>query len=143
MLNMMSGATIFSKTDLKSGYHQIRICPEDEWKTAFKTKNGLYEWIVMRLGLTNASSTFVCVMIQVLQLFKGKFLIVYFDDILIYNKTLEQHLIILVKSIALWEKRSYKRIQKNVLSWLIKLYFWDLLCLLKGFLGIFKKVRRL
>ena len=91
LLDSLGGARYFSSLDLASGYHQIKISPEDVPKTAFRTPMGHYQWRVLSMGLTNAPSTFQQLMNQYFAHVIGKFVVIYIDDILIYSRSKEEH----------------------------------------------------
>jgi hypothetical protein len=91
LFDQLVGAKVFSKVDLRLGYHQIKIRPEDVPKTAFSTRYGLYEYLVMSSGLTNATAYFMYLMNSVFMSELDKFVVVFIDDILIYSKSEEEH----------------------------------------------------
>jgi hypothetical protein len=91
LFDQLAGARIFFKVDLHSGYHQIKIHPEDVPKTVFSTRYGLYEYLVMSFGLTNAHAYFMYLINFVFMLELDKFIMVFIDDILIYSKNEEEH----------------------------------------------------
>jgi len=91
LFDQLAGAKVFSKIDLRSGYHQIKIRPEDVPNTAFTTRYGLYEYLVMSFGLTNAPAHFMYLINSVFMPELDKFVVVFIDDILIYSKTKNEH----------------------------------------------------
>jgi hypothetical protein len=91
LFDQLSNTKVFSKIDLRSGYHQIKISPQDIPKTAFSTRYGLYEYLVMSFGLTNAPAYFMYLMNSVFMPELDKFAVVFIDDILIYSENEQDH----------------------------------------------------
>jgi hypothetical protein len=91
LFDQLRGAKIFSKIDLRSGYHEVRIKEEDINKISFRTKYENYEFVVVPFGLTNAPSVFMCLMNGIFKYYLDKFFIVFLDDIHIYSKSEEEH----------------------------------------------------
>jgi hypothetical protein len=91
LFDQVGGAKIFSKLDLRSDYHQVRIKDKDINKTTFRTRYRHYESVVIPFGLTNAPTTFMCLMNNIFSQYLDKFIVVFIDDILVYSKMEEEH----------------------------------------------------
>ncbi|GBG65832.1 hypothetical protein CBR_g53804 [Chara braunii] len=108
LLDRVQGCRYFTKIDLKSGYHQIAVRPEDQHKTAFQTRYGLYEFVVMPFGLCNAPGTFQHAMNRIFHDYLDKFIVVYLDYILISSRTVEEHAEHLKTVLGLLRQHQYK-----------------------------------
>jgi len=91
LMDQLHGSSVFSKIDLRSGYHQILVKVDDVQKTAFKSGYGHYEYVVMPFGVTNALTVFMDYMNRIFRPFLDKFVVVFIDNILIYSRTQEEH----------------------------------------------------
>jgi hypothetical protein len=122
LFDQMKGASICSKIDLRSGYHQLKIRESNIPKTAFRTQYGLYEYTVMSFGLTNAPAYFMCLMNKVFMEYLDKFVVVFVDDILIFSKTEEhkKHLIMVLEKLR--SNQLYAKFSKREF-WLTKVAF--------------------
>ena len=123
LFDQLQGAAVFSKIDLRSGYYQLRVRPEDVSKTAFRTRYGHFEFLVMPFGLTNAPAAFMDLMNRVFQPYLDRFVIVFIDDILVYSRTEAEHVehLRIVLQI-LRERQLYAKLDKCEF-WLSQIHF--------------------
>jgi hypothetical protein len=110
LFDQLHGVCVFSKIDLRSGYHQLKIRECDIPKTAFISRYGLYEYMVMSFGLTNAPAYFMYLMNKVFMEYLDKFVVVFIDDILVYSRSEEEHLRLALQKLR--EHRLYAMLRK-------------------------------
>ncbi|GJR08503.1 putative reverse transcriptase domain-containing protein [Tanacetum coccineum] len=123
LFDQLQGSSVYSKIDMRLGYHQLRVREEDIPKTAFRTRYGHYEFQVMPFGLTNAPAVFMDLMNRVCKPFLDKFVIVFIDDILIYSKNKKEHEEHLKAVLELLKKeRLYAKFSKCEF-WILKVQF--------------------
>ena len=123
LFDQLQGASVFSKIDIRSGYHQLRIREEDILKTVFRILYGNYKFVVMPFGLTNAPTAFIDLMNMVFKDYLDKFILVFIDNILVYSRSKEehaQHLGITLQTLK--EKQLYAKLKKCEF-WLEKVIF--------------------
>ena len=136
LFDQLAGATVFSKINLRTGYHQLKIKPEDVPKTAFRTRYGHYEFLVLPFGLTNAPAYFMDLMNRVFHPFQDKFVVVFIDDILIYSRTKEdhlEHLCTVLKTLA--DHQLYAKLKKCDF-WMEKVHFLGHVISAEGILSL-------
>ena len=128
MFDQLRGARVYSKIDLRTGYHQLRVRDTDIPKTAFRTRYGHFEFMVMPFGLTNALAAFMDLMHRVFLPYLNQFVVVFVDDILIYTQSEwehEYHLRIVLQ--LLRDHQLYAKFSKCEF-WLTEVRFWDTWC---------------
>jgi hypothetical protein len=142
LFNRMRGTRVFSKIDLRSGCHQMKIRPSDMPKTDFSTRYGLYEFIVMSFGLTNAPAYFMNLMNKVFMEYLDRFVVVFSDDILIYSQSdsdHEQHLRLVLQKLR--DNQLYAKFSKCEF-WIDRCHSLVILFLMEEFQWILLKLRR-